>query len=468
MNEPQQDSEFDPFAESRKAPASGKGLTWLALLLAAAAIALGGWQWWEGRSTEVDDTAGRLDEMSQRVAASDRRLGALDNRLQESERLGDTLAELQLDLARLHSRVDDLQRNVDAEGSEGAELQDELQSLSERVAGAEAGVAALAIRNESPTETIELAQVDFLLRTAHERLQLFHDRRTAVQALDLADGQLAALDDPLYLPVRRAIADARLAIADLPERDLIGLTARLDRLQARIAGLPFPGEAAPAIPLDDVEAGDDAEPGIWARFTAAMAGLVTVRRRVDDASLINLDDKDYIRQGLWLQIESARLALVRQDTAAWAASLARADATLEQYFDAGAAVSQRWRDELTALAAVDWDLPVPDISAPWARLNLLRTGTTSGAAPPDVNTNTNTDTGADTDPGTDSDTHTDPGAEPQAVDQAPPEAGEALIDEPPPVTESTEASEAMPEDATATVEGTAGEGEAISAEDDDE
>ena len=46
-----------------------------------------------------------------------------------------------------------------------------------------------------------------------------------------------------------------------------------------------------------------------------LSSLVTVRRRVrlKTSRLLSLDDMDYLRQGLWLQLESARLALMRND-----------------------------------------------------------------------------------------------------------------------------------------------------------
>ena len=122
--------------------------------------------------------------------------------------------------------------------------------------------------------------MDYLLRSANERLRLYGDPRSADEALSLADLQLEAMDDPVYLPVRQSIAAARLAMDETPRLDVIGLTESLDRLQGNIAGLPFPGSVSDE--PEQAEPGPEA--GVWERFKAAMSGLVSVRRRAPEVS----------------------------------------------------------------------------------------------------------------------------------------------------------------------------------------
>jgi uroporphyrin-3 C-methyltransferase len=104
-----------------------------------------------------------------------------------------------------------------------------------------------------------------------------------------------------------------------------------------------------------------------------MSSLVTVRRRVpEDQSLLSLDDKDYLRQGLWLQLESARLALMRNDTSVYSGSLDRVNDTVEQFFKNGSSEVQALLLEVVALKQVNIAPEMPDISAPWAQLRQLR------------------------------------------------------------------------------------------------
>ena len=88
--------------------------------------------------------------------------------------------------------------------------------------------------------------------------------------------------------------------------------------------------------------------------------------------MLSLDDKDYLRQGLWLQFESSRLALMRNDATAYAAALDRVTATLEQFFHNGSSQVQALLLDVAALTQMNIAPEMPDISAPWTQLRQLR------------------------------------------------------------------------------------------------
>lgn len=379
------EQEFDPFANEKKQNSSGGGgIAWLALVLALALAGLSGWQWWQARGG--DDDAALQAQALQEVRAEQQRLEGRLNGLQQRQ-VAIEKAGLETELGNMQAEIDRIQASVDRAAAEDglkaqklAVLETALEDIQTRIADSESALAALAVRGESADKRIGISEVNFLLRTAVERLQLFGDVRGALKALNLADNQLAAIDDPLYLPVRQAIATARLQLDELPRVDTVELTQGLAHLQARIPALPFPGEAVPEPDTASDGATVEGQAGIWERFKATLAGLVTVRRRVDEDELISLADKDYLRQGLWLQLESARLALMRADQDAYQASLARAGATLEQYFDTGAQVVKDSLAAIDGLAGIRLEAPSPDISQPWTTLNRLHND--AGLSPP--------------------------------------------------------------------------------------
>lgn len=369
------EQEFDPFAAPRRNRGGLAAVAWLALLVALLAAGLAGWEWWQqrvGQAMELDARA-ELAGLRAGQARLIERLETLEGLAGDFREQAGALRDLQAQAARLRA---DIEAAATRSGTEGRLLQAigaSQDELRDRVAGLEAGLAAVAARSEAPETRIELTQVEYLLRTAAERLQLYRDRRSAEAALALADSQLRDLDDPAYLPVRRSIADALLALESVESPDLVALGAGLDRLQARIPALPFAGEETPAtLPPADPGAATPSEPGIWARVKATLAGLVTVRRRVADEPLLSLGDRDFLRQGLWLQIESARLALMREDAGAYRAALDRAGATLRQQFATGSDAVQQALATLEEMRAAELDTEVPDISAPLEQLRLLR------------------------------------------------------------------------------------------------
>lgn len=376
--------EFDPFSDEKEdntaSPSTRGGSGWLAglaLLLALLVAAWNGWTWWQ-ETSEADSTAdlqAALVSLQAEQEALQRAQRAQAQRLDAVEGL-----ELTEGLSRLEEAVAQARSVAGSDRARLAGIEEAQGDIGARIDALEGRVAAVVVRGESPRQQLNLAEVDYLLRSANERLLLYGDARTADRALALADEQLEALDDPVYLSVRQSIAAARRALDSVEQPDTIALTGSLAGLQGDIPGLPFPGEVV--VRSDSGAVDTEQDPGVWARFKAAVSGLVSVRRQDVDASLVSLEDKDYVRQGLWLQLETARLALLREDDAAFTAALDRAQATLEQYFDADSASVQRFADELGRLAgaqlAVDW----PDISAPWERLQAIRTVREAAPATP--------------------------------------------------------------------------------------
>lgn len=366
------DDVVEQLLATNKPASSGRGIAILALLLALAASGWSAWQWWQQRITgpaaQVQQEAmGQLQLAQQDFAGA---LAAYENRLSaagtpvdplEFSRLGERFKVFQSQLGAARSVVAEQQATVGT-------LQGNTRSLEQRVSVLESGLIAVAARSQNSSAELDLAEIDFLLRTASERLQLFADPVAADQALQAADVQIEALNDPMFLSVRRGIATARQALATVPRVDHLQLSARLSALQTDIPALPFYGEVAP---LPEPELPVDA--GWWQSLKQTLSSLVTVRRQVaDDPPLLSLDDKDYLRQGLWLQLESARLALMRSDAGAYTSSLDRASATVTQFFQPGSASVEALAVQLTHLRQVNIAAEMPDISAPWRQLRQLR------------------------------------------------------------------------------------------------
>jgi len=264
-------------------------------------------------------------------------------------------------LAGLQGQTGEDQASINA-------IQGSVRSLEQRLSATESGLVTVAAASQNSSVTLDIAEIDFLLRASSERLQLFTDPVAADLALQAADVQIEALNDPMFLSVRQRIAASRQALAQVPVIDRVQLTSQITDMQSKVSGLPFRGEATTQ---PEPELPDDA--GWWQSFKHSLSSLVTVRRRVpEDQSLLSLDDKDYLRQGLWLQFESARLALMRNDSSVYSGSLDRVDSTVEQFFENGSSEVQALLLGVAALKRVDIAPEMPDISGPWTQLRQLR------------------------------------------------------------------------------------------------
>jgi len=351
----------------------GSGLAFLALLVALAALGAAAWLWWQGQSsgsaaeTLARSEIGRLDGADSRLSAQLQELRDAVDAIPES---GDEAryAALQNSMTEDQARVAALQQALQEQVTLTRSLQSAVDAMHSRLVASESALASLDARELDARGDLDLAEVDYLLRLANERLQLFSDPRSADRALALADAHLAALDNPAYLGVRQAIAAARNELAALDLPDDLEIAGQLEAIQGAIPGLPFRS----ASPVAE-EAGPADEAGWWEKLKSTLGSLVTVRRSTEEESLrISLQDKDYVRQRLWLQVEVAYLALMRHDQNAFQESLQRIEATLAEWFDPAsdevAAVAQTLDTLLAHDVAVSW----PDISEPWSTLRLVR------------------------------------------------------------------------------------------------
>lgn len=376
MSSPNDEPEFDPFAHdapTKKSGGSGTGIAWLALLLGLLAISASAYQWWLDQAVNIveQDRQLAIKTLTQSQSGFQQTLESYGSRLDSAEQSDDpgAFAAIRSELQAIQARLAEAGLNNADDQAMFAAAQASMMGLQQRIDALEASVAALAVRSDSPGERMDVAEVDYLLRLAAERLAMFGDVRSADQALEIADAQLEALDDPLYVPVRRAIGRSRQALQDHPVLDLLQISARIAVLQSTIPALPFAGEKAPE-PAAEIAV----DAGLWQRIKNALAPLIKVRRTVDEDMVVNLEDKDFLRQGLWLQLESARLALMRYDAAAWGWSLTRAGDTLHDRFETNADPVRAAMAEVEQLGSIELAQQLPDISAPWSQLRLLREG----------------------------------------------------------------------------------------------
>jgi uncharacterized protein HemX len=351
----------------------GGVLAFFAFLMALAALAGTAWLWWQSESSGTADSD-RLKSEVARLESNDSRLSA---QLQElrgaveagsdstgAEQVEELLGRMSDDQAELESLRQTLQEQVALTRS----LQLSADAIHGRLLAAEAALSEAAVRKVDAPSALDLAEVDYLLRMASERLRLFGDPDGADQALALADRQLAARDNPAYLGVRQALAVARQDLAAVVVPDDLAISGELHAIQKAVPGLPFHQSsptAAGAVPEQDA--------GWWEKLKSTFASLVTVRRSTEEENRrISLQDEDYVRQQLWLQMEVARLALMRRDQAAFRSELGQAQALLLEWFDPDSRDVQSVGARLEELLALNVTVAWPDISAPWTMLKQIR------------------------------------------------------------------------------------------------
>ena len=379
-NEQQQDAEFqeteDIVAEEsedkpaalpapeRKNGKGGAGIAWLALFLALVAAAGAGYmvvQDWRARG-EAAASASSMNELRSRLATSSDAMQALDASLAQ---LASTDEQVASELRALRS---DLEQRIQL-----------LDSLPSRMSNIENSMAAVQGISTGARNTLLLAEAEYYMQLANAQLQLAGNPELAALALGMADDRIVQLADPALTEVRRALSDELAALDVMEKPDIEGATLTLSSLAGVVATLPL-REAGGDEP--DPAAADEAASGVdraWASVKQAASGLVRVTPPDETAMPLLTPDAEYfLRTNLTLQLQVARLALLRGEQAVFEQSLADADHWLRDYFDTDSAQVRGARATLDEIRGSMMVVSPPDISG---SLQLLRQyNSLSGAA----------------------------------------------------------------------------------------
>ncbi len=263
--------------------------------------------------------------------------------------MGAEFKALQDRLAADRAKMAGVEKAIGEQMSLGRSLQAATESMQGRLLATEAALTGMSTRELDAGGELDLAEVDYLLRLANERLKLFSDPVAADQALEVADMHLDALDNPIYLGVRQDIAAARRALAAVDVPDYLKIAGQLDSMQQQIASLPFQGQDPVA--KATLEAQGE---GWWEKVKGVFSNLVTVRRSTEkENERISLQDKDYIRQRVWLQLEIAHLSLMQRDQQAFRTSLQRIQESLSTWFDQQDATYKGIEQTIKSLSAIE-------------------------------------------------------------------------------------------------------------------
>ena len=227
-----------------------------------------------------------------------------------------------------------------------------------------------------------LAEIEQVLSTASQQLQLAGNVQGALIALQNADRSLSRSDKPQFITIRRAIAKDTEKLKALPGLDMAGVAVRIDSVIAQVDTLPMLADekpVAPAKPQPPVKAA--AKPGaapqpnafgarvqdLWQSWSNEMWSdvrqLIRVRS-VDtpDALMLSPGQSYFLRENLKLRLLNARLALLSRNEAAFRTDLISAQEALVKYFDTRARSTQSAQAVLRQVQANNLAIEMPTLA----------------------------------------------------------------------------------------------------------
>lgn len=223
----------------------------------------------------------------------------------------------------------------------------------------------------------QLAEADYLMRIANHRLSLAQDTSTALTALQQADEKLRDSGDLGLLPVREKIAEEISQLKAIKRTDITGTAAKLQSLSQQVSSLKVAGEAL-TVSRKNQQEDEDKPMGrsldtLLADSWKGFRELMVIRKHDQPVSAMMPPTQQYfLYQNLQLQLESARLALLRQEGILYNSSLDTAIDWLSSFFEASDSTTQSMLATLNELKQVDIKPALPNISGSLMMLTQYR------------------------------------------------------------------------------------------------
>jgi uroporphyrin-3 C-methyltransferase len=233
-----------------------------------------------------------------------------------------------------------------------------------------------------------LTEIEQVLSTASQQLQLAGNVPGALIALQNADRSLSRSDKPQFITIRRAIGRDTEKLKALPSVDSVGVALRLDAAIAQIDVLPMLSDEKPTLPAPPEKKtrakahGKDGKPvpvpqpvtpwwqpvqDTWTGWSSEMwtdvRQLIRVRSvETPDALMLSPTQSYFLRENLKLRLLNARMALLSRNEAAFRADLIAAQDALVKYFDTRAKATQTVQALLRQVQSSNLAIEMPTLS----------------------------------------------------------------------------------------------------------
>ena len=317
-----------PVGGSKQSFSWFKTLLLLLLIAVLAGSAWFGWMQWQQRTVLADS-----------LQAS---LVALDNKIDQQRQASVRVEQQQLQTIN--------------------DLQDQLYSL--RLLTNRQAEQILTLGTATRGDWL-LAEAAYLVRLANQRLQVERSIENPLAILQNVDNIFIQLNDAELLAVRNALAVdiAALRMTERVDRDGIYL-----ELQAISAALETLTVLEPTADSEVPQRSNSAERGpatlaeIFERLATKFAGLIIVQKRQQPIEpLLTQAEQTMVRQNLYLLLQQAQSALLREEQLIYSSSLDKTETLLRRYFQLNNE-SEALVGRLQALSKRAVSQSLPDIS----------------------------------------------------------------------------------------------------------
>ncbi|MCP3869706.1 MAG: hypothetical protein GY703_16760 [Gammaproteobacteria bacterium] len=339
-------------------PGSSKPAILLALLalVIAVGVLLFGYQHWRSMRATLERVDLAVEQATRQQRDLENKLNLAVQTFESQQTILQSEKQLYLEQQQLFS-------------AQESQLSQERTRLKEQSIRIQETLGAIHHRLASNSADWMVVEAEYLLQIANHRLQLEKDIPTALLALKNADDRLRESGDPAWIAIREMIAGETAALKAVNQIDVAGLSSRLSGLVKQVKSLHFdiaqPSPAVPDTPEKDIEAAkrDRSFETLLDDGWNALKSVLVVRHHGQPVTaMLSPEQQYFVYQNLRLQLEAARMALLRRDQALYLSSLQTTEQWIEDFFDPTDPVVRAMTEELSKLKQVEINPELPNIS----------------------------------------------------------------------------------------------------------
>ncbi|WP_305909104.1 uroporphyrinogen-III C-methyltransferase [Methylomarinum sp. Ch1-1] len=219
-----------------------------------------------------------------------------------------------------------------------------------------------------------IADAEYLLSVANQRLHLVGDLNTTREALEAADQRLRESGDASVYKVREQIAKELAALKTVQVPDIVGIYSTLQLLKEKVDNLavflPYAGkDLTPSKQIHEHKIPSEEGHDFLSAIFGQLEGYVTLRHTDQPVKeILTPEEAQFIKDQLGVKLEMIKIALVQQNDTLYKTAIADAKRWLNENFSQNND-AQSFAAELERLNNIEIRAHFPDISA---SLKMLR------------------------------------------------------------------------------------------------
>ena len=275
-------------------------------------------------------------------------------------------------------------QTLSAQVSQLENLKTTTQNLDKQMQRLESEIGRADARNQSVIDRVEvvaeqlakaqvdtrssyvLAEAEYLLKLADQRLLIERNPETAVTLMRTAQALLGQLQDGRLLSVRERLAQDLQSLSTVQSVDILGIQAELLALDPVLDDLQLPVRRL--APKEESAATIDVK-----QWLGELSDFIRIREVNEPITpLVSASDAGRAREVLRLSLEQIKLALIREDQALFDAGLAQAKRLSMHFFDVTEDAGLKVITVLGSLEGIEITREIPDAAQGLRALKVYR------------------------------------------------------------------------------------------------